>query len=295
MPIFTGRTIKQTTFVLSLPAVAFISFHLMDIAFEQKAIAGPETVKLAGAPVTYRLAGEYLNGQTPADAPTETLSKSPDVEIMRLQVSSRDYANCVKEHHCEHSESGDPGSMDIAQTGVSFEDAVAFARWLSNRTGETWRLPTDREWALAAGSLYTDDGLGIASDPNNPSVRWLAVYRREARQSADPDPVLRPQGSFGFNENGVGDLNGNVWEWTSTCYQRVTLAANGKVLNQSENCGVRTIEGKHRTYMTSFLRQGKDGGCSTGSPPDHLGFRLVREKSFAPFRNLVVAVRQFIS
>jgi hypothetical protein len=40
---------------------------------------------------------------------------------------------------------------------------------------------------------------------------------------------------------------------------------------------VRFLEGRHRTPMSTFIRDGRSGGCSVGAPPDNLGFRLVRE------------------
>ena len=42
------------------------------------------------------------------------------------------------------------------------------------------------------------------------------------------------------------------------------------------------IEGRHRSYMTDFVRDPKSGGCAVGTPPDNLGFRLVREASAFP-------------
>jgi hypothetical protein len=50
----------------------------------------------------------------------------------------------------------------------------------------------------------------------------------------------------------------------------------------TENCGVRVIEGRHRSYMTEFIRDPKSGGCAVGTPPDNLGFRLVREEPAFP-------------
>ena len=45
---------------------------------------------------------------------------------------------------------------------------------------------------------------------------------------------------------------------------------------RSENCGVRVVEGQHRTYVTDFIRDARAGGCAVGTPPANLGFRLVR-------------------
>jgi hypothetical protein len=59
---------------------------------------------------------------------------------------------------------------------------------------------------------------------------------------------------------------------------RSRLAADGKTTERAiDNCGVHVIEGRHRAYMSNFIRDGKGGGCAVGTPPDNLGFRLVRE------------------
>jgi hypothetical protein len=34
--------------------------------------------------------------------------------------------------------------------------------------------------------------------------------------------------------------------------------------------------------MSSFIRDGKSGGCAVGTPPEHLGFRLVRDDARFP-------------
>jgi hypothetical protein len=43
------------------------------------------------------------------------------------------------------------------------------------------------------------------------------------------------------------------------------------------NCGVRVVAGAHRSYMTDFIRDPRNGGCAAGVPPANLGFRLVVE------------------
>jgi formylglycine-generating enzyme required for sulfatase activity len=100
--------------------------------------------------------------------------------------------------------------------------------------------------------------------------------------------VLAPQsiGSFGQNSNGLLDVGGNVWEWTETCFIRATLD-DGPMRVTSSNCGVRVVQGAHRTYMTDFIRDPRTGGCAAGVPPANLGFRLVVENRFPELRGIV--------
>jgi hypothetical protein len=58
---------------------------------------------------------------------------------------------------------------------------------------------------------------------------------------------------------------------------RATVTTAGKISRTTENCGVNVVEGRHRAYMSNFIRDGKSGGCAVGTPPENLGFRLVRE------------------
>jgi hypothetical protein len=61
---------------------------------------------------------------------------------------------------------------------------------------------------------------------------------------------------------------------------RQSLDAKGKPAGASTaNCGVRLVEGEHRTYETDFVRDAREGGCAVGKPPSNLGFRLVRENN----------------
>jgi hypothetical protein len=55
---------------------------------------------------------------------------------------------------------------------------------------------------------------------------------------------------------------------------------------RTENCGVRVVEGEHRTYVTDFIRDARAGGCAVGAPPANLGFRLVRDGGAARWLRL---------
>jgi formylglycine-generating enzyme required for sulfatase activity len=227
------------------------------------------------AAIEYREPGEFMEGRVPVNGPLSSIGLEQPLDIMKRQVTRGEYDRCVAAIACKALDK--PGDPDLPVVGVNWNDAASYAGWQSRETGEAWRLPTDREWALAAGSRYRDDAFTEVSDPANPASRWVATYAAESALQEEVDPRLRPIGSFGENEHGLLDVGGNVWEWTSTCFVRHRLDPATGEATAHENCGIRIAQGKHRAYMTGFFRDPRAGACSVGIPPANLGIRLVRE------------------
>jgi len=122
-----------------------------------------------------------------------------------------------------------------------------------------------------------DEALPLV-DPADPAQAWIARYEAETSRGTPAVAKPQPVGAFGINSKGLADVAGNVWEWTETCFVRASLdGGNERVTNT--NCGVRVVQGAHRTYMTDFVRDPRTGGCAAGVPPANLGFRLVVESS----------------
>jgi formylglycine-generating enzyme required for sulfatase activity len=245
-------------------------------------ITEPATVSVLAGTFAYRLSGEFRSDGAIVDAPLQNITFEKPLTIMKYQVSLGEYQRCVAEDACELALDSNSLDSNLPVTGVSFEDALSYARWLSQRTGAQWRLPSDEEWAFAAGNRYADDALGLA-DTRDPSKRWLESYRREASRGSEADRTAKPPGFFGENDKGMADAAGNVWEWTTSCFSRSRIASDGTVkLAETDNCGVRIAEGTHRAYVISFLKDAQGSGCSSGRPPANLGLRLVRENDRNP-------------
>ena len=259
---------------LTLCAVAIVPMLGSGDDADRGGVAAPRMVTLQPQLFVYRLAGEFSRDGEPMAPPARWLRLPHAFAIMARQVTAADYRRCVVDRGCA-TEPLSAGGGDRPVVQVSWHDATAYAAWLSRRLGTAYRLPTDEEWAFAAGSRFRGEPVPGGNDPGQ-----IALKRHDLEAAHDGivDPTPRTVGSFGTNENGIADMAGNVWEWTNTCLVHQVVGSD-ETRAAIVNCGVRVVEGRHRTYMVDFVRDPRAGGCSVGKPPSNLGFRLVRESS----------------
>jgi formylglycine-generating enzyme required for sulfatase activity len=246
--------------------------------------AETDLVEIAPADFSYRVAGDFSRAGRPVEGPRLAARFSQRLRIMRRQVTVAEYGRCIDAGVCPRIAPAD-ARADMPMVGVNWHDAKAYAAWLSSKTGVAYRLPTDQEWTFAAAESARDETAPLV-DPSDPAQAWIARYEAEAARAKSVMTAPRPVGSFGQNSNGLLDVGGNVWEWTEGCFVRATMdGAAMRVTNT--NCGVRVVEGAHRTYMTDFIRDPRTGGCAAGVPPANLGFRLVAEERWPVVSGIV--------
>ncbi|WAC06420.1 MAG: formylglycine-generating enzyme family protein [Thermodesulfobacteriota bacterium] len=110
---------------------------------------------------------------------------------------------------------------------VTWNDAVALSRWLSEREGKKYRLPTEAEWEYAcrAGTqmrYYSGDKpqslLKVANTFDAKTARNWPQWQAYALTGRDGFAFTAPVGSFAPNAWGLYDMHGNAWEWVADWY-----------------------------------------------------------------------------
>ena len=142
---------------------------------------------------------------------------------------------------------------------VSWDDAAAYADWLSEQTGQRFRLPTEAEWEYAAragtqavrpwsGGLEAACGYANVFDQNNSGeIKKRYEITWDPFPCQDPYAYTAPVGSFRKNGFGLYDAMGNVWEWVQDCYHENYAGAppDGTAWEprKPKDCRLRVIRG----------------------------------------------------
>ncbi len=154
---------------------------------------------------------------------------------------------------------------------VSWQDAVAYTRWLSEQTGSRYRLPTEAEWEFVARS---------GSDKRF----WWGNKVGEANAncfdcgSEWSGSKTAPVGSFAASAFAVHDMAGNVMEWVQDCYRSGYANApdDGSAVELA-GCEERVVRGGGYDSPADLLRSASRGQRAPDVRLNNLGFRVVRE------------------
>ena len=110
---------------------------------------------------------------------------------------------------------------------VSWNDAVAFCKWLSQKEGATYRLPTEAEWEYACRAGTTtafsngDDPRKLVEVGNILDATYTAMTPQKPQADVnDGYAGTAPVGSYRPNAFGLYDMHGNAWEWCQDRYDR---------------------------------------------------------------------------
>lgn len=183
-------------------------------------------------------------------------------------------------------------SPGFPQTGrdpvvcVSWDDAQAYAAWLSAKTGHTYRLPTEAEWEYAARAGTTtarysgDSPANLCRFINHADLDYSAKNPRDSdvnRECHDGFAFTSPVGSFAPNLFGLYDMLGNVWQWTEDCWNEDYRDAPSDGSSwKSGNCSRRVVRGGAYSNVPGLVLSAVRNGYRSSGRDHSQGFRVAR-------------------
>ncbi len=160
---------------------------------------------------------------------------------------------------------------------VSFEDARAYARWLSETTGKKYRLPTEAEWEYVARA-ETNTLFWWGNDAKDAAGRANCRRGCNSKFSGLFGAKTAPVGTYPANGFGIYDTAGNVAEWVEDCFaDNYNLhPKNGQAL-LVKSCDARVVRGGSAKDNADELASHKRDYHHAEIFDAHLGFRVVMD------------------
>jgi formylglycine-generating enzyme required for sulfatase activity len=183
---------------------------------------------------------------------------------------------------------GNVANDDLPVIHVSWNDALAYAQWLSARTGKRYRLPSEAEfeYALRAGSStrypwgdgnpprvldnFTGDG------DRSPKLRrsWAKAFRRYDDGYWGPAPI----GKFPANAFGLIDMDGNVSEWVADCWHdNYTRAPVDSSAWMNPGCAEHVVRGGSWGSAPDQVRSAYRISAPSNTRSARVGIRVARD------------------
>jgi len=257
-------------------------------------------------------AGAFIMGSPPAEADhfaneaPQTAVEISSFAMGRYEVTRAEYAAFVKATNHKSDDGcfllNKAGNYDLIPNGswkttgfaqtdtdpavcISWDDANAYASWLSKTTKETYRLPSEAEWEYAAragttSAFYFGDNEADACRFINAEDAAMAIVATRSLDTACDDKYLftAPVGSLGANRFKLSDMHGNVREWVSTCYaEALDIATVTAKQDDDAFCSDRVLRGgSYNTAVGRTRSASRNAGDPTGRG-NATGFRVARE------------------
>lgn len=201
-------------------------------------------------------AGSFTMGDArhPVESPQIKVSIPSAIAISTHEISFREFQLFCKNSNatCPSNPGGD-NHMPVV--GVSWQDATDYTRWLTQRTGNTYRLPSEAEWEYAARAGTTS----VYPFGDNLMVTQ-ARYSTRSREAAEP--LANTYLAINPNDFQLYHMVGNVREWVADSWQdhHDSAIATG---SPRPGAGQRVVRGgsfaDNAEQLRSSARQPLDG------------------------------------
>lgn len=166
---------------------------------------------------------------------------------------------------------------------VSWDDAQSYIQKLNEKTGKSYRLPSEAEWEYAARA-GCESAFNVGGQCAHKIEASEANFNGDLVYNGSSQGVYRkkttPVGSFKANNWGLNDMHGNVWEWVQDCYENDYSKGqpnDGSAHRADDSaCSDRVLRGGSWIYYPQLLRAAYRDWSTPADLSINAGFRLAR-------------------
>jgi len=218
------------------------------------------------------------------EMPRHAVSIGRRYAMARFEITERQWQACVADGYCaEHA----GNNVKLPVTKVRWQDTHDYVEWLSDKTGRSYRLPSEAEWAYAvrggsnASRFWGPDRQNQCLYANGADQALKKTSAKAAIAFVDCDdryPRRAPVGSYKPNAFGLRDMAGNVWEWVQDCWTENYSGAptDGSAVSRKA-CNEFVIRGGSWRMRPEALRSSERGRALASQRSDDLGFRVAAD------------------
>ena len=227
-------------------------------------------------------AGEAEDGARPNEKPQRPVTISDLFAMGVHEVTFNEWQACVDGGGCKATPRGNGWGVGKRPViNVTWDDAQAYATWLTQKSGFSYSLPSEAQWEYAARAGKSDLYMGgslpaICAFANGAAQESGLGWANTACTDLSSDRT-QPVGLLSANAFGLKDMIGNVAEWTLDCNTLNLRDAptDGKA-DQRGSCNQRAVRGGSWFSGPADLRYAARLMQRRGDSNDFTGVRVVR-------------------
>lgn len=217
--------------------------------------------------------GDFVMGanDTPYEKPERVISIPRPFAIGRREVTFAEWDQCADAGACKYRPDDHTwGRGNQPVINVSWDDTKLFLAWLSQKTGQKYRLPSEAEWEYAARA-GTKTAFWWGRD--------VGAAHAQCESCGSPTTQrLAPVGSFRPNGFGLFDTSGNAAEWVEDCWNdNYRNAPKDASAWTSGECRLRVLRGGNFTSKAADIRSAARFRYDEDVRYYANGFRVLRE------------------
>ena len=223
-------------------------------------------------------AGTFQMGSNINDneKPIHEVNIKNDFYMGKYEVTFAEYDKFCEDTNRKKPDDGGFGRGSKPVINVSWNDANEYAKWLSQKTGQNYKLPSETQWEYAT-KAGTNTKYSFGDDENK-----LAQYAWYNKNSYDKGKNHSDYGTHNIgskkpNPLGLYDVHGNVWEWIDDWY-----VDNYKNTSWDENSNIKgeqkykVVRGGSWYYYANNTRTAYRSFNRPANSFNDIGFRLSR-------------------